>query len=179
MRLSESSAPWVALQVRPRMEKTTAQHLEFRGYEYFLPLRRSADSTESREETPLFPGYVFCRFAATASAPIISTPGVTRIVAFGGMPAYVDEGEIEAIRRALASGQAVWPVASFEPGTPVFIETGPLGGLSGTVLGMNDKHYLIVSISLLQRSIAVELDPRWVRPAAARSDPRPSTSLVH
>jgi transcription antitermination factor NusG len=165
MRLSESSAPWVALQVRPRMEKTTAQHLEFRGYEYFLPLRRSADSTESREETPLFPGYVF--------------PGVTRIVAFGGMPAYIDEGEIEAIRRALASGQAVWPVASFEPGTPVFIETGPLGGLSGTVLGMNDKHYLIVSISLLQRSIAVELDPRWVRPAAARSDPRPSTSLVH
>jgi transcription antitermination factor NusG len=88
---------------------------------------------------------------------------VTRIVSFGGRPAYVDSDEIIAIRRALETAQVVRPMNSFRPGTSVVIEDGPLQGVRGTVVGMDDKQYLIVSVSLLRRSIAIELDPSWVR----------------
>jgi hypothetical protein len=149
-----ASAPWIALQVRPKSAKSVAQHLEYRGYECFLP---------ERDGVPLFTGYVFCRFNSAAGAPIVTIPGVARIVSFAGVPAHIEEHEIAAIRRALASGQPIVPVASFVPGANVSITGGPLRGLRGTVLRVEDKQYLIVSITLLQRSIAVEVHPTWVQ----------------
>jgi transcription antitermination factor NusG len=164
MKFSALNAQWIALQVRARMERTTAQHLEYRGYEWFLPKRRFTDEATGKEaESPLFPGYVFCRFDDMAGAPIVTIPGVTRIVGFGGAPACIEEEEIGAIKLAVDSGQTMLPLPMYQPGNVVVVEDGPLRGVSGTVLGIDDKEYLIVSITLLQRSIAVELDPRWVR----------------
>jgi transcriptional antiterminator NusG len=148
-------APWIALQVRSRSEVTVAEHLDYRGYDCYLPIRDGA---------PLFPGYVFCRFATNARAPIITTPGVIRVVSFAGAPAVIEDGEIAAISRAVASGLPVVPVASMLPGDPVTIVGGPLRGLRGTVLAVDDKRYLVVSITLLRRSIAVGVDPAWIEP---------------
>jgi transcription antitermination factor NusG len=153
-----TNAPWIALQVRAKTEKTVAQHLQYRDYEHFLPLRDGA---------PLFDGYVFCRFAAAAAAPIVTTPGVIRIVSFGAVPASIDEHEIAAIRQALASGQTVVRLTSFVPGEVVSIVAGPLRGLRGTVLRAADKQFLVVSITLLQRSLAVEVRHDWLRPERA------------
>jgi len=158
-----TNAPWVALQVRAKTEKTVAQHLHSRRYEQFLPLR---------DGTPLFAGYVFCRFDATAAAPIVTTPGVIRIVSFGSVPARIDEHEIAAIRQALASGQTVMPLTSFAPGEVVSITDGPLRGVSGTVLRVAHRQFLVISITLLQRSIAVEVHQSWVRPERAGHPPR-------
>jgi transcription termination factor NusG len=166
---SSSTAPWFALQVRAKAEKTVAQHLQWRGYEHFLPLHNG---------TPLFAGYVFCRFDSTAAAPIVTTPGVIRIVSFGSVPARIDDHEIDAIRRALASGLGVMPLTSLRLGDVAWITAGPLAGLRGTVLRVAQKQFLVISITLLQRSVAVEVDQRWItsergghslRPDAARA----------
>lgn len=167
MSLATPIAPWVAVQVRYKKEQAVADRLEYKGYECFLPLSRAA-AVRGRQafERPLFPGYVFCRYQTTASAPIVTTPGVTRIVSFGKAPldpAYIKDDEIDAIRRAVESGLAVVSFDSFQPGAEVFIAEGPLQGIRGRVLETNEKQYLVVSIHLLQRSIKVELDPRWVR----------------
>jgi transcription antitermination factor NusG len=175
---SASNAPWVAVQVRSKMERTTAQHLAYRGYEYFLPLRPQSTQRAGKDaEAPLFPGYVFCRFDGSARAPIVTTPGVTRIVGFDGTPAFVDEEEISGIKRTLAAGQPVWRVTAFHAGMPVVITAGPLCGVRGTILGLGGRTFLVVSVTLLQRSIAVELDPSWVR--IENPDAPVSTLMFH
>jgi transcription antitermination factor NusG len=152
MNISEHK-PWVALEVRRASAVMVTEHLRYRGYESLLPVRNGV---------PLFSGYVFCRFTASAGAPIVTTPGVIRIVSFGGIPAAIEEHEIAAIKRTLASGLPVKPVTMPPPGSAVMIVGGPLRGLRGTVLRVNDKRYLIVSVTLLQRSVAVEVDPDWI-----------------
>src|SRR5947209_14081888 len=122
-------APWIAVQVRPRAEKIVTQHLEHRGYDCFLPLRNGV---------PLFAGYVFCRFARSARGPLVTTPGVTRIVSFAGVPAVIDDDEIAAIQQALASGLPV-TVATVQAGDAVSVVHGPLRGVRGTVLHAGDR----------------------------------------
>jgi transcriptional antiterminator NusG len=166
-----SYGPWVALQVRPKAEKIAAQHLGLRGFEYFLPTwRPSYGSDKASVEMPLFPGYVFCRFDMSATARMVATPGVSRIVSFDGEPAYIDEREIAAIRQTIASGQYVLPLTDFVPGTNVVIVDGPLRGVRGVVLRLHEKRFLVVSLSLLGRSVAVEMNPSWVRRLIAVSD---------
>jgi len=164
MHRTHTDAPWVALQIRARMERTVADHLAYRGYQHFLPLQRWGGTGEQpRTETPVFPGYVFCRYAEKTAGTIISTPGVTRIVTFGGKPAWVDDEEIAGLQQAIACGVRLVPLASFVPGAPVVITTGPLQGVRGVVAGINDKRYLVISITMLGRSVAVELHPEHVR----------------
>jgi transcription antitermination factor NusG len=151
MSLSTAKGPWVAVQVRSKQERTVEAHLDYRGYECFLPLSRETPARDHHiAVTPLFPGYVFCRFEMTASAPIITTPGVIRILSFNGAAAHIEDGEIDAIRRAVESGQGIAPIDVFPPGTTVFNADGPLQGLRGCVLEKNDKQFLVVSITLLR-----------------------------
>jgi hypothetical protein len=155
-------APWIAVQVRPRAEKSVTRHLEHRGYDCFLPLR---------DGVPLFAGYVFCRFARSAHGPLVTTPGVTRIVSFAGVPAVIDDDEIAAIQRALASGLPV-TAAVVQAGDAVAVVHGPLRGVRGTVLHAGGKRYLVLSITLLRRSVAVEVDATWVQPDRIAHPPR-------
>ena len=117
-------------------------------------------------------GYVFCRFDATGAAPIVTTPGVIRIVSCGAVPARINEHEIAAIRQALASGQTVVPLTLSCRARLSRITDGPLRGLSGTVLGVARRQFLVISITLLQRSIAVEVQHSWVRSERAGRTPR-------
>lgn len=152
------SKPWIALQVRSKMERTAAEHLRARGYELFVPLGPTCPAERRRTSLPLFPGYVFCRFDPTLSARIVTAPGVIRLVGFGDGPARISDEEIENVRRAVESGYPVHPLAKFTRGTKVWIASGPLRGVSGTVLKSDDQHFLVVEIALLQRAVAVQLD---------------------
>jgi transcription antitermination factor NusG len=162
-------APWVALQIRPKMERTVAEHLAYRGYEHFLPLRRGS-AEQSGAETPVFPGYLFCRYSENAAGTIISTPGVSRIVSFGGKPAWIDDQEIAGLQQAIACRLPLVPLASFVPGAPVVISKGPLQGIRGVVVGIKDKRYLVISITMLGRSVAVELHAEYVRSQQAAAE---------
>jgi len=155
------SYPWFAVTVKLNYEKAVSQCLRYKGLEDYLPLykanRRWSDRVQS-VEVPLFPGYVFCRFDAYRRLPVLTTPGVMSIVGFGGDPVPVSESEIADIKAVLASGLPAQPWPFIRVGQPVRIERGSLAGLEGILLREKDAFRVVVSVELLQRSVAVEID---------------------
>jgi transcription antitermination factor NusG len=161
------SYPWFALQVRSRYENLVTAHLTGMGYESFLPLymRRRRWSDRFKEiESPLFPGYVFCRLNPFDRRPILMTPGVFFIVGMGKTPVAIDETEIVAIQAAVKSGLPSQPWPFVQIGQRVRIEYGPLCGLDGVLLKFRGHHRLVLSVTLLKRSIAVQVEGAWVTP---------------
>jgi transcription antitermination factor NusG len=159
--------PWFALQVRNRYENIVSAHLDGKGFEWFLPLYKSRRRWSDRFkeiELPLFPGYVFCRLDALDRLPILMIPGVHQIVGLGKTPAPIDESEIAAIQAAVKSGLPTEPWQFLQIGQRVRIEQGALCGLEGILMGFRGCHRIVLSVTLLQRSIAVQLEDAWVTP---------------
>ena len=157
----QSALNWFAVAVKPRQEKLAARVLRDQGLEDYLPLYRERRRWSDRlkeVEAPLFSGYLFCRFSPRDRAPILRTPGVRSIVAFGGRPAPVSDADIAALRRAVGSGRAVEPCSEPGPGQAVRIERGPLSGLRGVLVRTRDHWRVVVSVELLRRWVAVEVD---------------------
>lgn len=160
-------ASWFAVQVKTTHEKRVTSLLDFRGYEWFLPLytcRRRWSDRIKKVALPLFPGYVFCRFAPSARAPILKTPSVMRIAGIGYTPTPIDEQEIAAIQKVMKSGFGISPHPFVQIGQRVRINGGSLSGLEGLILDVRRRDRLIISVTLLQRSLAVEIDSAWVIP---------------
>jgi len=159
--------PWFALQVRTRCENVVGAHLNGKGFEWFLPLykcRRRWSDRFKEIELPLFPGYVFCRLNVLDRLPVLMIPGVSLIVGFGKTPAPIDESEIAGIQAAVQSGLPAEPWQFLQIGQKVRIEQGPLCGLEGILQGFRGHHRLVLSVTLLQRSIAVQIEDTWVTP---------------
>jgi transcription antitermination factor NusG len=158
---TEPGPAWFALTVKPQHERAVANSLQLKGLEDFVPLYRDRRRWSDRVkelELPLFPGYVFCRFTATHRSGVLATPGVRSIVGFGKAPAAVPQSEIEAIRAMIASGLPVGPWPFLKVGQTVRIERGALRGLEGILVQLKDAWRVVVSVPLLQRSVAVEID---------------------
>jgi transcription antitermination factor NusG len=157
---------WFALNAKVRREKHISGILELKGYEVFLPLHRTIRRWSDRIKEiqyPLFPGYIFCRFDPNDKLPILTISGVLSIVGIGKMPVPVDEVEVDTIRTIIQSGLPVCPYPHFQAGHTVQIDYGPLRGLEGIILDSEPcKKKLIVSVTLLRRSVAVSIDPNWV-----------------
>jgi transcription antitermination factor NusG len=165
---AENGQCWYALHVRTRYEKTVSTVLRNKGFEEFLPLyqsRRQWTQRIAEIDLPLFPGYVFCRFEpAERRVPIVTTPGVIGIVGFGGKPVALDDGEIEAIHRVLKTGVAAEPWKYTPSGQRVRIQHGALAGLEGIFVEVKKNHRLLLSLTLLQRSVAIQIDAACVVP---------------
>ena len=173
------SFPWYALRVRPRYEKMVANTLLTKGYEGFLPLYRHRSRWSDRIKevmVPLFPGYLFCKFDVNKRLPILVTPGVIQIVGIAKTPYPVDENEIAALQSIIISHLQVEPRSYLNIGTRVRIELGPLSGVEGILTGKKGNHKLVLSISLLQRSVAVEIDESWVVPVHSSTLAMPEKS---
>ena len=159
--------PWYAVRVKPNYEKPVAAALRGKGLEEFLPLFRSKRKWSDRVKVmdlPLFPGYVFCRVNLDARMPLITTPGFLYIVGVGKNPEPVDESEIQAIQSVLRAGVGVAPWPSLVVGQKVQLKQGPLRGLVGvlTKIAANQIR-MYVSLTLLKRSISVEVAPDWIQ----------------
>jgi transcription antitermination factor NusG len=164
--------PWFALRVRSKHERISAEHLRYRGYEEFSPTYKTETQWSDRKKTAdrfLFPGYVFCRLNPNDRLPVLTTPGVVGLVGPGG-PSPIPDLEIERIRLITGSGLLVTPWPFLEVGQSVVLERGPLAGLEGILEEVDKGLRLVVSISLLRRSVSTEVDRNWVRPLK-----RPST----
>jgi transcription antitermination factor NusG len=111
----------------------------------------------------LIPGYVFARFDPNKRLPILTVPGVAYVIGTRSGPAPVDIEELEAIRRIADSSSAAEPWPYVAVGQTVMLEDGPLRGLRGKLVSVSSHLKVIVSITLLQRSVSVEVDRRWVR----------------
>ncbi len=181
--------PWFALMVRTGREKTATLLLENAGYECFLPVskytRRWSDRMKEIE-VPLFPGYLFCRMDPYNRLPVLMTPGVIQIVGAGKTLIPVGEGEIAAIQRVVKNGLSTMPWPYLQVGNVARIEEGPLRGMTGIIVRIKSGMKLVLSVSLLQRSVAVEVDRSWLggvepkRPAAieARLDRSTATQAI-
>lgn len=177
--ITEARFPWFAVQVRAKHELGVAEFLCGRGYEPFLPMRKSRKIWSDRirvVDAPLFPGYLFCRVNFEDRLPVLSAPGVIRIVGYNRSPMPVDESEINAIRAIVASGLPNEPWPYLRVGDPVQIRSGPLQGLRGILLGVKGAHRIVVSVTLLQRSVAVEIDSVYVK---SLSPDRPAAENAH
>ena len=163
--------PWYAVQVRPRHEKLVASALLSKGFEGFLPLYRCKHRWSDRikeVELPLFSGYLFCRLDINRRLPILVTPGVIRFVGIGKTPMPIDENEMSAVIAIVSAGLRAEPHPYIRVGQRVRIDRGTLSGVEGIVQLAKKPARLIVSVSLLQRSVAVEIDEAWVRPLDSR-----------
>jgi transcription antitermination factor NusG len=168
MTLLESG--WYAVQVQPKCERFVAELLGAKGYERFVPFymarRRWSDRTKVLE-LPLIPHYVFCRITADAIGPIVTTPRVVRIVGCGRTPIPVDQQEIDALQRIDGCRLQAEPWPFLRVGQEVAICGGPLDGVRGVLVRHKGADRLIVSVTLLQRAVAVEVDAQSVIPVAS------------
>jgi len=171
---------WYALRIRPRYETAVSQALAEKGYrQQFLPLYPSARLRPEKNEgayLPLFPGYLFCRLNLHEQAlPVLTTPGVKSIVAVGAAPVAIPDAEIAVLQSVIDSGLSVRPFPYLAAGAKVPIEWGPLRGHEGLVLSSESLNpggqcRLIISVSLLQRSVAVEIQREWIFPVSTGVD---------
>lgn len=159
--------PWFALQVRTRHELGVANFLRCRGYDPFVPVYQCRKVWSDRikvTDAALFPGYLFCRLNIHDRLPLLMAPGVIQIVGQKGQPQPVDEAEINAIKTMIKSGLPNEPWSFVRTGDRVHIERGPLRGLDGILVEVRGGHRLILSVTMLERSVAVEIDSAFVKP---------------
>jgi transcription antitermination factor NusG len=116
----------------------------------------------------MFPGYIFARFDSSRATEILSAAGCVSIVGFGVRYCPVDESEIEALRVVMESGVEVLRELQVHLGSTVRVCGGPLRGLEGVLTQVKNQHRLVVSVSLLQRSVSVEIDDLMIEPVSRR-----------
>jgi transcription antitermination factor NusG len=152
---------WFALVVKPRFDKAVARALGVKGYETLVPLYKKYHNyaTHSKHhELPLFPGYVCCRFAFHTRLSVLATPGVIRVAGAGRRPIPVSEIEINSLQAAIKAQLPFEPFPFLSVGQKVRINSGVLAGVEGIVLGTRPRLRLVLSITLLQRSVLLEID---------------------
>jgi transcription antitermination factor NusG len=162
--LSENNA-WFALHVKPRRERVVSELLRAKGYQEFLPthkIRRERSDRVLELEKVLFPGYIFCKFAFNDKLSVVTTPGVRAIVSVGKTPISMPQEDIDAIGAAIASGLNLTPGPYLDIGSRVLIEEGPFRGVSGIVLKHNEGCTLVIGVSLLRRSVSIEMPSEWL-----------------
>lgn len=154
---------WFALHTQTRYESTAKNLLTAKGYECLLPSykrRRIWSDRVVESDQPLFPSYLFCRFdprVVGGMAKVLTTPGVRRILSFAGKPVAVSEREIESLQILMKASVPREPWNNIPAGTRVRIDSGPLRGVEGISLHQNADHKVLLSVSILQRSVMVSL----------------------
>ena len=159
------NGPWFALRVKPNHEKRVSELIGYMELDEFLPLyrvRRRWGQRVQDIDVPLFPGYVFSRFERRSWSRIANTPGVIDVVRFGSTLASVENSEIQALQTAYRSKAAMSPSIHIEAGQTVRVTAGPLTGVDGILLESKGVARLVLSVTLLRRSVLVEVDRSWV-----------------
>src|SRR5216684_8147986 len=152
---------WYAAYTRANHEKRVAAQLGTRDVEHILPLYSSMRRWKDRRvqlELPLFPGYVFVRLALCNQLRVVQIPSVVRLVGFGGLPIALPEMEMEIIRAGLSQSLRAEPHPFLTVGRRVRVIAGPFMGLEGILKKKKSNLRVVVSLSLIQRAVAVDVD---------------------
>jgi transcription antitermination factor NusG len=158
---------WFALRVRSNFEQPVSRLLSAKSVEEFLPLYRSRRIWSDRVrdlQLPLFPGYVFCRIPIEKCSLVLATTGVVGLVGVQRRPLPIDDLEMAGVRRMVETQCLVEPWPLLRIGQRVRVRRGPLAGVEGILLKARDSCRLVVSVTLLGRSVATEIDAAYVSP---------------
>jgi transcription antitermination factor NusG len=157
---------WYAIYTRHQHEKRAAELLARKGFEVLLPLYQEAHQWKDRTQTvtlPVFPSYVFLRASLERKIDVLRTPGVCWFVGHGGRASCVSEPEINAIRIIAQRPCSIEPHPFLELGDRVIVKSGPFSGVEGILTRVKNQYRVVVSVELLQKAVAVEVDARSVR----------------
>ena len=152
---------WYAVYTSSNREKRVAEQLVQRSVQNFLPLYASFRKWKDRRvklELPLFPGYIFVQMALRDRLKVLQISGVSNLVGFGGTPTALPDGEIEILRTSLGTGIRAEPYPFLTAGRRVRVKEGPLAGLQGILVRRKSKARFVLSVDLIVRSIALEID---------------------
>jgi transcription antitermination factor NusG len=152
---------WYAAYTSANHEKRVAAQLGVRLVEHFVPLYESVRRWKDRKvrlQLPLFPGYVFVRLALCDRMRVLQVPGVARLVGFNGLPCALPDSEIEALKAGLTSGVRAEPHPYLTVGRRVRVRAGALEGLEGFLVRRKNSARFVISLDLIKRSVAVEVD---------------------
>lgn len=158
---TNESCAWHALYTRHQHEKVVDELLSSQGFETFLPVYTAVHQWKDRTKqisVPLFPNYVFLRGVDGNRLQVLKTPGVHAIVESGGRPGIIPESEIAAIRQVVENSLRIEPHPFLATGDWVRIRSGPLSDLEGILVRKQDRLRLVLSVEMLGRSVAVEVD---------------------
>ena len=159
--LPNSHALWYAAYVCVRHEKAVARQLADRDMDFFLPMYRTLHRWKDRNkqlDLALFPGYIFVRIELRDRLRVLQIPSVVSLVGCGGQPAPIPDNEIDVLRHGLASKVSVEPHPYLKVGRRVRIQAGPFAGAEGILVRVKESCRVVMSIDLLMRSVAVEVD---------------------
>jgi transcription antitermination factor NusG len=167
--LESAELHWFAVQTRPRHEKKVAQELQAKGILPYLPLHASLHRWSDRLQSvslPLFPGYVFVRTGASVHdrVAVLQTNGITGFVGVRGQGISIPDQQIQAIQAVIQSGVSIGQYPFLQEGTRVRIRSGSLAGVEGLLVAKNEDLSLVISVELIQRSLAVRISGFHVEP---------------
>lgn len=162
-----SEQHWYAAYTCAQHEKRVAEQLAEREVEHFLPLYASVRRWKDRRvqlDLPLFPGYVFVRLALQERLRVLQVPSVVRLVGFGGWPTALPDDQLEALRAGLVERLRAEPHPFLTVGHRVRVRRGPLQGAEGILVRQKSIFRMVLSLELIMRSVAVEIDAADVEP---------------
>jgi transcription antitermination factor NusG len=171
---------WHAVYTRHQHEKMVAQILASKGLETFLPLYAAAHRWKDRTKvvsSPLFPCYVFLKARGDRPLNILTTPGVHGIVSSAGRPLTIPGNEIEDLRLAVGSGAPMQPHRMLMRGDRVRVKAGSLTGLEGILIRHKNVCRVILSVDILGKAAAVEVDALLLE--RVKSNPAEQSSGAH
>jgi len=152
---------WYAVYTWANHEKRVAEHLEQRQMRSFLPLYRAMHRWKDRRkevELALFPSYVFVHLSLQHRLRVLEIPSVVHLVSFQGKPAPLPAHEIEKLRQGVNGRVRMGPHPYLQAGQRVRVRSGPVAGLEGILLRRKEGARLVVSIEILMRAVALEID---------------------
>ena len=171
---------WYAIQTRSRHEKVVRDQLAAKSITHLLPLWRKRSVWKDRIkyiDVPLFGGYLFSYFALQDRIPVLETVGVVRIVGINGRPMPIPDEQITAVRTMMQHRLPCSPYPYLVEGMRVRIKSGLLAGAEGILLAKKQRHRLVISVDLIQQSVAVDVDSAEVEPLEPRPLETPKLTL--
>ena len=162
----QDNKKWIAVYTKPRHEKTVENELLKKGFEVYLPIlkeRRKWSDRKKWVEFPLFRSYIFVRTEIKNSLFVLQTMGVVKVIKFGGEIAVIQNDSIQAIKLMIEGGYMPEAIDYFVKGETVEVKSGPLKGLIGEVIRVDNNDRLVVRVDAIQHSISVQIDRGFLK----------------
>ena len=166
MIIENNTEKWIAVYTKPKHEKTVSNELYKKGYEVYLPLLKERRKWSDRKkwiEFPLFRSYLFVKTDIKNALFVVQTYGVVKIIKFGEKIGIVKNEIINSIRLMIEGGYKPEPLDYFIKGDPVIVKEGPLKGLIGEVIRIDNNDRLIVRIDAIQHSVSIQIERGFLK----------------
>ena len=163
---NEQNKKWIAVYTKPRHEKTVEKELQKKEFEVYLPLLKQRQKWSDRKkwvEFPLFRSYIFVKTEIKNALFVLQTLGVVKVVKFGGEVAVIQNDSIQAIKLMIEGGYMPEATDYFVKGDPVEVKDGPLKGLVGEVIRVDNHDRLLVRVDAIQHSVSVQINRAFLK----------------